>query len=644
MKGNLKNVTSVLLFVLLTVSFFTFGVESNSKTIMILQTSDMHGRIYPHDYATDSADNDAGFAKISTLVKEVRSKFDNVILIDTGDTVQDNSAELFNDDEIHPMIKAMNSMDYDLWVLGNHEFNFDLNFLKKNIAAFEGTTLSANIYNKGTETRWIDGYKIIDLDGTRVAVIGMIPPHIPVWEASSPEHFEGLEFKSVIDETRKVLAEIEGQYDVLVGAYHIGPEGEHGYEGLEVIAESFPEFDLLLGGHAHAKFQEEINGVLVMEPGSYGWALNKVNITISNNEVVKVEGEQLTTDGVSPDKEILEKFKYVHDKSINDANIVVGRVTDDFIKRPDFLTGSDEITTMPTSQLKDTAVIDLINEVQLFYTNADISSAALFNFGSNLKKGDFKKKDIAYIYKYPNTLNGVYITGENLLKYMEWSASYYNTVAEGDVTVSFNENIRGYNYDMFSGVDYQIDLTKDAGSRIKNVTFNGESINPDRKYKLAVNNYRFGTLLSLGLVTKDDEYYNSYELYQDNGRIRDLIIKYTQEEKGGILNPTIDNNWKIVGIEVETPYKNAITKEVLAGKLMIPKSKDGRTSNVKSLKMKDLMDLGIIKQKVYKVKSGDKLWKIAKQYKVKWQYIKDLNNLKNPNMIFPGQELLVPAQ
>lgn len=642
MKRNLKFLTTVALVMALFASFFTFAGEMDGKVITILQTSDMHGRIYPHDYATDSSDADAGLAKISTLVKQIRTEQENVILIDTGDTVQDNSAELFNNDEVHPMVKAMNLMDYDLWVLGNHEFNFDLDFLKKNVAAFEGSVLSANIYNKGTETRWLDGYKIIEMDGVRVAIIGMIPPHIPTWEASAPEHYAGLEFKSVLEETGKAIKELEGKYDVLIGAYHIGPEGEHGYEGLETIAESYPEFDLLLGGHAHAKYMNEVNGVTIMEPGKYGWALNKVDITVKDGQVTFLQGEQIETKSVDPDQEIVDAFKYVHDKSVADANIVVGKITEDFISNPDYITGMDEIKTMPTAQLIDTSVIDLINEVQMFYADSEISSAALFNFGSNLKMGDFKKKDVAYIYKYPNTLNGVYITGENLLKYMEWSASYYNTKEDGDVTVSFNPDIRGYNYDMFSGVNYEIDLTMKAGSRVKNVTFNGQAIAPERKYKLAVNNYRFGTLLKLGLVTMEDEYYNSYDLMQDAGRIRDLIVKYTAEEKGGILKPTVDNNWKLVGVDLEIPNKEDLAKEILAGTIIVPTSEDGRTKNVKSLKMKDLMDAGIIQGRRYKVKSGDMLWKIAKKNGVKWQDIKELNNLKNPNMIFPGQELLLP--
>lgn len=646
--GTIRKSLALVLVLFMMMTTMTAGFAADEQvTITVLQTTDMHGRIYAHDYAVDEADMDAGFAKIYTLIKAEREKSPNLLLFDTGDTVQDNSAELFNDRPVHPMVEAMNMMGYDLWTIGNHEFNFELDFLKKNIEAFEGTVLAANIYETSTGNRWLDGYKIFDVDGVRVAVIGMLPPHIPVWEASSPSHFEGLEFKGILEETGKVLKEIEGQYDVLLALYHIGPEGEHGYEGGRLLAETYPQFDAIMLGHAHSKINEVVNGVQLIEPGSYGWALGKLEITVSKSGsdviVENVQASNLETYDVDPDPEILEAFSDVHEISVADANTVVGKIFSDFIKRPDYITGEAKITTLPTAQVEDTAVIDLINEVQMFYTGADISSAALFNFGSNLRGGDFMKKDVAFIYKYPNTLSGVNITGENLLKYMEWSASYYNTYTPGDITISFNPDIRGYNYDMFAGMTYEIDITKEAGNRIKNVMIGSEPLDSDKIYKLAVNNYRFGTLINLGLVDLDDEYYNSYTLMQDAGRIRDLIIKYTVEEKDGILNPTVDNNWKLVGAELDIPAREAVFEMVRNGEIAIPTSEDGRTLNVESLNLIDLMEAGTLKSQAYKVKSGDVLWRIAKEYGVTWQDAALMNGLKNPHLILIDQILYFPV-
>lgn len=556
-------------------------------TITLAATADVHGRIYPYEYAIDSEDKDAGFAKTLTIVKELREENPNLILMDVGDTVQDNSAELFNNLETHPMVEAMNEMDYDVWVLGNHEFNFEKEFITRNINNFDGAVVNANIYNEADGSTFVQPYQIFEVEGVRVAVVGAIPPHVPMWEASAPEHFKGLEFEDPIVSVKKTVDLLDGQYDVLVGAFHLSRRDEYGLTGVMDIAEEIPEFDLIFHGHEHAKHVTDVNGTPVLEPGAYGWA-----VAVGEIKVAKVDGEWTVesvvadnrqTKEMEADQELLDKFKFVHEESIADANTVVGKVTGTFIDRVDYITGKDDITTMPTSQLEDNAVIELINEVQMHYADAEISSAAIFNFDSNLKEGNFKKKDVAFIYKYTNTLMGVNITGANLLKYMEWSANYYNTWEEGDVTVSFNPKVRGYNYDIFDGIDYEIDLSEETGNRIKNVTFKGEAIDPNRVYKLAVNNYRFGTLMNNGWVAAEDKYYDSYEALQDAGRMRDMIVKYVVEEKDGKIEPRVDNNWKITGINLEYPETEAIYEKLRSGELIIPTAEGGRSINAEAV-------------------------------------------------------------
>ncbi|MGL4641703.1 MAG: 5'-nucleotidase C-terminal domain-containing protein, partial [Cetobacterium sp.] len=178
--------------------------------------------------------------------------------------------------------------------------------------------------------------------------------------------------------------------------------------------------------------------------------------------------------------------------------------------------------------------------------------------------------------------------GANLLKYMEWSMDYYNTTEPGDVTISFNPKVRGYNYDMFDGVNYKVDISKPAGERIVDATIKGEAIDPAKVYKVAVNNYRFGTLLNLGLVTTEDKYYDSYEELQDGGRIRDLIVRYVQENLNGELTPKVDNNWSIVGFDENVPGRAEIIEKIRTGEIRIPMSEDGRTLNVQSVNINSL--------------------------------------------------------
>ncbi|MFZ5351909.1 MAG: 5'-nucleotidase C-terminal domain-containing protein [Bacillota bacterium] len=622
--------------------------EGTTKTVTILATSDLHGRIYPYEYAIDSADDDAGFGLIQTLVKQEKALNPNAILVDNGDTLQDNMAELFNDQPVHPMVEAMNYMGYDVFNLGNHEFNFGLDFLNKNIAAFEGTVISSNIY-KEDGTRFVDGYAIIERDGVRVAIVGMTPPSIPRWEASNPAHFKGLTFNDPVEEAKKVVKELEGKYDVLIGLMHLSYDPEYfETDGVEPIAEACPEFDAIVAGHAHSLFDnKEVNGVKVIEPGRWGAALAKIEVKVEKSGdayvVKEVTTKNLSTKGLKADQELLDKFKYVHDTSLAEANKVVGEVTANFIDRVDYITGAAKVTTMPTAQIKDNAVIDLINEVQKFYAGAEISTAALFTNDSNLVAGPFKKKDVAFIYKYDNTLMGVNITGKNLKAYMEWSANYYNTYNEGDLTVSFNKDVRGYNYDMFSGINYQVDISKPSGSRIVNLTFNGKPIEDDKVYKMAVNNYRFGTLISNGWATLEDKYYDSYATYGDGGRVRDLIIKYVQEQKGGKVVPTVDNNWKIVGANINHPHLGSLKTLVEAGLVSIPRSEDGRTPNVRSLTLNELYEQGFL-TKPYIVKEGDVLWKIGRKYGFTWKELADYNSIVKPNLIMPGQEIFIPLK
>lgn len=567
--------------------------DLTEQVIAIGATADIHGRIYAYEYAIDEVDKDAGYAKIYTAILSEKEKNPDMILMDVGDTVQDNSAELFNDLDTHPLVEAMNFMNFDVWVLGNHEFNFDRSFIDRNMINFKGAVVTANIREEKDGSHYAMPYKIFNVNGCKVAVIGIIPPHVPEWEASSPSHYKGLAFEGTLKSVKNAIAEIKGKYDVLVGAFHLARVDERGAKGIKDIAKAIPDFEVIFGGHEHAKYVEKVGNVTIIEPGKYGWALARADIKVKKSgeqwKIVSVDAKNIETKKLEENTEMLTKFKNVHNKSVKDANIVVGKIEADFVDGVDYITGEDKVTTMPRTQIEDTAVIDLINKVQMFYTKADISSAALFNFGSTLTKGDFKKKDVAFIYKYPNTLVGVNITGANLLKYMEWSASYYNQAKPDDLTISFNKDVRGYNYDMFAGITYDIDISKPAGKRIVNVKIKGKPLDPKKVYKLAVNNYRFGTISKkLGLVTADDKYYDSYKTMQDAGRIRSLIIKYVKEELKGKVTPEVDNNWKIIGFNFNNPKIAKVIEKVKAGEITIPTSEDGRTLNIKSIKDGDL--------------------------------------------------------
>lgn len=573
-----------LLFSIILPFQFVSAANEETETITILGTSDIHSFIYPWEYKLGSEDKDAGLAKVYSVVKEVREENPNTILIDNGDTIQGTElSDVYKKDETvtHPMMLVMNYMKYDAWTLGNHEFNYGLDVLNRIIGEAEFPVLGANIYNSDG-SNFVKPYIVKEIDGVKVGILGMITPNIPRWDGP---HVVGMEFNSLIDEGKKwvkVLRE-EEKVDVLVASIHSSLDGEYwedGGDSVRAVAEQVPGIDAIIAGHAHSDIAGEIiNGVLISEPKRYGNRVSRIDITVEKIDgswkVVNKEAENINTYDYEADQEILNLAKDYHEKVIEYVDTPIGEATADFVP-------AGGLSGIPTTQIQDTALLDLINKVQLEYTGADVSLAALFISDSTLKKGQLTIKDAAYIYKYDNTLYKTTVSGKELKGLMEWSASYYNTYKPGDVTISFNPEIRGYNYDMFSGVNYEIDISEEPGNRIKNLTFKGELVTDEMELTLALNNYRYNGMKSTDYIT-GDILFNSYDAYGDNGQIRNLIAQYITEK--GTISPEVDNNWKIVGANLEHWAKNDAYDLVNTGVIEIPVSEDGRTPNVESINM-----------------------------------------------------------
>lgn len=237
--------------------------------------------------------------------------------------------------------------------------------------------------------------------------------------------------------------------------------------------------------------------------------------------------------------------------------------------------------------------MNLIQEVQLYYTDADVSAAALFIMDANLHEGDIRKCDTAQVYKYNNTLYKIQMTGAQLKKYMEWTVSYYNTYKPGDLTISFSEDMRAYNYDMFQGVNYEINIANEVGSRIENLTWpDGTPVEDDDTFTIAVNNYRANSqLLTVGEVFQEGgelPVLLEMDVKGDIGGVRELIGQYISEVKGGTISPETDNNWKITGNNWNEESHEKAVELLKSGELTIETSADGRTPNVKSITEDDI--------------------------------------------------------
>lgn len=638
------------------------NAEKESVKITILGTTDLHANIYNWSYEDGKETEETGMAKVYTVVEEARAANPNTLLVDNGDTIQGTilSDDLynFNLELKHPVIDVMNFMKYDAMTLGNHEFNFGLEMVKKIDEEAEFPMLAANATYVKDGSYLVKPYIIKELAGVKVGILGITNPNIPRWDGPK---VEDLKFATPLETAEKYIPEIkEKGADLIVLVTHIGYESEYGGDGADEIVAKFPEIAAVLTGHSHSTEKHKVGNTVIGAARDAGRQVVKFDIELTEKDgvwtILDSEVNIIDVKEYAASEELKEYAKEYHDKTLEFLTEVIGTASSDFAPAP-------EIPGIPEAQLGDTGVIDLINDVQLKATGADVAAAALFSPGSNLRAGDLTYASIFEIYKYPNTLIGIEVTGAELKAYMEWSASYYNTFTPGDINLSFNPKIRAYNYDMFQGVDYKVDVSKPAGERIVDLKFKGELLKDDDTLKLAINNYRYGGLKNMGIIS-GEPYFES-----DPKSLRSYIADHIREEKE--IEPVIDNNWEVIGADLNHPLRDYIIGEIKAGNIEIPRSEDGRTINVKAINAEQLIKDGKIPAEVliahgivvepspevippvvvpepetvvrkYVVKSGDVLYRIAKMFNTTWQELAKFNNLKNPHLIFPNQVINVP--
>ncbi len=616
------------------------ATDSNNMKLTVLGTSDMHGTITSWSYESGKDTSDRGMTHVKTYVDSVRKENKNTLLVDNGDTIQGTilTDDLYNKDMSvkNPVIEMMNYIGYDSMTLGNHEFNFGLPTVEKIMKEAKFPILSANIYYKKDGKNFATPYTVKTVNGVKVGIIGLSVPTIKTWDSSK---VSTLEFKNMADEAKKyvkILKEKE-KVDVIIATAHAGLEsGDEKDNGdkAKMIAEACPEISVMLIGHDHKPVNQTVNGVLVAAPSSTAADMVRFDLNLEKVDgkwtVKDKKAELIDLKKVAAEAGAVKVSAPSHTRTIKFLTNIIGKTTGEFAPDP-------EVPGIPEAQVRDTAVIDLVNKVQMYYTNAQISAAALFKSDSNLPYGNINYANIFDIYKYPNTLIGVEVTGEQLKKYMEWSAAYYNTYNKGDVTISFNENVRSYNYDMFAGVTYKIDISKPAGKRIVDLKYDGKSVEDKQIFRLAINNYRYDGLKSLGILNNDNKvFFNS-----DPTALRSYIKDYIASNK--VINPTVDNNWSITGANLEHPLREAAILLVKTGKITVPKSADNRTDNVKSLNIKDLQDKGLL-PRAYVVKGLDTLESVAEMYKTTPERLMAVNKIAKASDFKMGLEIYPPTE
>ncbi|MFE5073999.1 bifunctional metallophosphatase/5'-nucleotidase [Streptomyces halstedii] len=543
------------------------GRPSKRYSFTVMGTTDLHGNVFNWDYFTDgefddAQHNDVGLAKISTLVNRVREQRGrhNTLLIDAGDTIQGTQLSYYyakidpitaKRGPVHPMARAMNKIGYDAAALGNHEFNYGIPVLRKFEEQCDFPLLGANALDAKTLRPAFAPYVIKRVRtphgrDVRVAVLGLTNPGIAIWDKANVGGkmvFPGLEEQAAkwVPKLRSMGA------DVVIVSAHSGSSGTSSYgaqlpyveNAAGLVAERVPGIDAILVGHAHAEIPEYVvtnkktgKPVVLSEPLKWGQRLTLFDFDLVWEKgrwvVEKVGAQVLNSNTVAEDRAITSLLSGEHRKVVAYVNQVIGT----------------SVAAMSTAEApwKDEPVIDLINLVQAEtvrealaggeYAGLPVlSQAACFSRTASIPAGEVTIKDAAGLYPFENTLEARLLTGAQLKDYLEYSARYYVRTAAGtpvDTSKLTNaEDIPDYNYDVVSGVTYDIDIAQPVGSRIVGLSFEGAPLDPAAEFVFAVNNYRASGGGNFPHVP------GAKQLWADSDEIRNTIIGWVRA-KGSV--------------------------------------------------------------------------------------------------------------
>ncbi|OXY91197.1 bifunctional metallophosphatase/5'-nucleotidase [Streptomyces diastatochromogenes] len=557
----------------------TPGKHVKRYSLTVMGTTDLHGHVFNWDYFknaeyTDKAGNAQGLARISTLVNQIRAEKGhcNTLLLDAGDTIQGTPLTYYyakvdpitaKGGPVHPMAQAMNAIGYDAAALGNHEFNYGIETLRKFEDQLDFPLLGANAVDAKTLRPAFPPYfiKTFHVPGARpvkVAVLGLTNPGIAIWDKA---YVQGkLAFPGLEEQAAKWVPKLKALgADVVVVSAHSGSSGTSSYgdqlpyveNAAANVAKQVPDIDAVLVGHAHVEIPElkvtnDKTGktVVLSEPLAYAERLSVFDIELVFEKgrwtVESVSSKVLNSNSVADDPKITKLLSDEHAKVVTYVNQVVG-------------TATATLTTVE-ARYKDAPIIDLITKVQEDVVKAAlagteyaslpvIAQASPFSRTSEIPAGNVTIRDLSSLYVYDNTLVAKLLTGAQVRAYLEYSAQYYvQTAADAAVDVEKLTNAGGrpdYNYDYVSGLSYDIDIAQPAGSRIKNLTFNGAALDDAQQFVFAVNNYRANGGGAFPHVA------SAKELWSESTEIRTRIAEWVTTK--GVLDPKdfASVDWKL---------------------------------------------------------------------------------------------------
>ncbi len=461
--------------------------------LIVLSSTDVHGRIRGWDYYADSAESGRGLTRDATIVDSVRAANPGrVILVDGGDLLQGNpfayTANKQFASRTNPIIAAMNSMHYDASAIGNHEYNYGVPYLESAVAQAHFPMLSANTY-KLDGSHAFKSWTIVERAGIKIGIVGATTPGVMVWDA---EHIKGrLKFGDIIPAVRTAVGEVRAAgANVVVVSVHAGLNEPASYDTVSTglpsenvagrVAAEIPGIDLVVYGHSHKEQKDlHIGSTLLVQPKNWATSLGVAHLIVNKVDgkwkVTSSHGETIQAVGHPEEAALLLLIEPAHKATIAYANMVIGSTKTAW--RGD------------SARLKDTPLIDFLLETERKAAGTDLASTAAFTLDAALPAGEVTVAKIAQLYPYDNTLRAVRISGKQLREYLDFSSRYY-TGAVQNGTPATNPEIPGYNFDIVTGVDYTLDVTKPIGSRVTALTYKGKPVADTDSFTMALNNYR----------------------------------------------------------------------------------------------------------------------------------------------------------
>ncbi|MDD9920935.1 MAG: bifunctional 2',3'-cyclic-nucleotide 2'-phosphodiesterase/3'-nucleotidase [Boseongicola sp.] len=615
---------------------FSARAASGQAHLRIMETTDLHVHVWPYDYYSDRPRDTVGLSRVATHIANIRAEATNSLLLDNGDFLQGNPMGDYiayergmQEGDMHPIITAMNTVGFDASTLGNHEFNYGLDFLMKSLAGSDFPIVSANVVKSeaadptGDDTL-IEPYVILDRvlkdgDGTehpiKIGLIGFVPPQIMNWDR---KHLEGnVTARDIVQTARAYVPQMREQgADIIIALSHSGigsADESDGMENASVPLASVDGIDALVTGHSHLVFPSPTyadyaavdaeNGLIHGKPATMGgfWGSHLgvidlmlerdgnewrvVNTAVETRPISKRNEDRSITPLVEDQQAVLDATAGDHEETLAYVRRAVGKTAAPLHSY--FALVADDPSVQIVSIAQKWYVQEMLAGTE--YAGLPIlSAAAPFKAGgrggpeyfTDVPAGDVAIKNVADLYLYPNTVRAVKISGAEVRDWLERSAGMFNQVEPGSSDAPLlNPSFPSYNFDVMDGVTYEIDLSQPSkfgpkgemlnpdANRIKNLSYNGQPVTDDMEFVIATNNYRAS---GGGSFPGAD---GSTVIFEAPDTNRDVIVRYIVEQ--GTIQPSADANWKFSPLEnttvlFETGPKGADYVDDVKGALIEP--------------------------------------------------------------------------